>query len=372
MSHELNMMSTKRDYYEILGVNKSASTDEIKKAYRKLVMQHHPDRVSEDKKKEAEEKFKEISEAYAVLSDTKKRSLYDQYGHAGIDSRFTTEDIFRGADFSSIFREFGFGTGSIFDEFFSDLGFDIFGTRGRRRRRGGEDIQYQIEITLEEAARGIEKKITFPHHEQCIRCGGTGAEPGSGMRTCPACKGAGVVASGFGFISLSQTCPQCRGQGKVISKPCTQCRGQGKVRTSKSAKVSIPAGVDTGSVMRLRGEGNFDGGETGDLYLHIVVKKHPVFERNGTSIKCKVSVSFVKAALGGEMEVPTFNGRVKMKIPPGTQPNTIFRLKGKGIVDLHTKRVGDEYVEVEVKVPTHLSAKEKKLLSELGKLRGEI
>lgn len=361
------MMSTQRDYYEVLGVEKSAGEADIKKAYRKLVMQYHPDRVSEDKKKEAEEKFKEISEAYAVLSDSQKRQLYDQYGHAGIDSRFSTEDIFRGADFSSIFRNMG-GGGSIFEDLFSDMGFDIFGASGGRRQRGGESIQYQLEITLEEAAQGTEKTVTFPHYEPCGRCQGSGAEPGSSTKTCSYCRGRGVVATGFGFISMQQTCPQCHGQGKVITKACTQCRGQGRVSSQKSVKVKIPAGVDTGSVMRLKGEGNFAHGSRGDLYLHIAVKKHPLFERHGASIHCKVPVSYIRAILGGEIEVPTFDGKVKMRIPAGTQPNTIFRLKGKGITDLHSKRPGDEFVQVDVSIPTRLSGQEKKLLAELEKL----
>jgi molecular chaperone DnaJ len=369
------MMSTKRDYYEILGVPRNATVEEIKKVYRKLVLQYHPDRVSQDKKKESEEKFKEISEAYAVLSDPQKRALYDQYGHAGIDSRFTTEDIFRGADFSAFkdLGDFGFG-GSIFEDLFADLGFDIFGGGGRRSRaRGrGEDIHQEIQLNLEEAAQGISRKISFSQHVMCGRCNGSGAEPGSTKNTCPTCKGRGMVASGFGFISLQQTCPQCRGAGSIISKPCSQCRGQKRVRDTKSLEVRIPAGVDTGSIIRLREEGHAGLGGYGDLFLHIGVKKHPLFERKGTDIKCSVKINLVRACLGGDIEVPTLNDKVKMKIPAGTQSSTIFRLKGKGLPDVRTKRVGDEFVEVIVEIPKNLSSKERTLITELGKLRKEL
>ncbi len=369
------MMGTKRDYYEILGVSKNASADDIKRAYRKLVMQYHPDRVPPEKKKEAEEKFKEISEAYAVLSDPKKRSLYDQYGHAGIDSRFSTEDIFRGADFSSIFKDLGdFGFGGIFDELFSGFGFDIFGGRASRasRKPKGNNIHYEIEITLEEAAVGCTKSIDFARLEACPACKGTGAQPGSTKKICPTCRGRGQVTSGMGFISISQTCPTCQGEGEIITAKCTKCRGQGMVKVNKTVKVNIPAGVDTGSVLRLKNEGHFGPAGYGDLYLHINVKKHSVFERRGSDIKCKVKISMVKAALGGEAEVPALMGKLKMKIPPGTQSGTIFRLKAKGIVDLRTKRLGDELVEVIVETPQKLSHQEKKLLMEFGKLRREL
>lgn len=373
------MMSTQRDYYEILGVPKGASADEIKKAYRKLVMQTHPDRVPEEKKKEAEEKFKEVSEAYAVLSDEQKRKLYDQYGHAGIDSRYSTEDIFRGANFNDIFRDMGFGSGSgggaesIFGDFFSDLGFDIFGGRGSSSRGGrGKDIHYEIEVTLEDAARGVEKTITFPRAQNCTRCGGQGAEPGSKKVTCSGCGGQGQVASGMGFFTISQPCVRCRGTGQMIEKPCTQCRGQGQVKTNKKVSVKIPAGVDTGSIVRLRNEGNSGATAAGDLFLHVVVARHPVFERRGSNLKCKVNVPMVKACVGGEIEVPTLTGKAQMKIPAGTQSGSVFRLKGKGVVDYRTKRQGDEFVEVEITIPKNLSVKEKTLLTELGKIRKEL
>ncbi len=368
------MMGTKRDYYEILGVSKDASPDDIKRAYRKLVMQYHPDRVPEDKKKEAEEKFKEISEAYAILNDPKKRSLYDQYGHAGIDSRFTTEDIFRNTDFSSIFKDMGgFGT-SIFDDILSGFGFDLFGSsrRGSSGRARGDDIHYEFDISLEEAAVGGSKSISFRRFEMCPDCKGSGAKAGAVKKTCPTCHGRGQVTSGMGFISISQTCPTCHGEGVVVSAKCPTCRGQGVVRANKTVTVNIPPGVDTGSILRLRNEGNFGAGGYGDFYLHLNVKKHPVFERRGSDLKCKVKISMIKAVLGGEIEVPTLLSRAKMKIPPGTQPNTIFRLRGKGLSSLKTKKLGDEFVEVEIEIPTRLSARERNLLLEFGRMRGEI
>jgi len=372
------MMSTKRDYYEILGIQRAASLDDIKKAYRQLAMKHHPDRVPEEQKKESEEKFKEISEAYAVLSDPQKRQLYDQYGHAGVDSRYSTEDIFRSADFSSIFREFGGGFGgfeSIFEDIFSGFGFDIFGTgtraRVRRARRRGEDLHLETSISLEEAASGIEKDTSFYHLEKCSHCGGEGAEPGTVKVSCSTCKGRGTISSGMGFISFSQTCPECGGEGEVFKKRCSRCLGQGRIKTRKNIKVTIPAGVDAGSILRLRNEGHFGPGGFGDLYLHINVRPHSAFQREGDDIRYKARISVLKAILGGEIQVPTLSGKVKMKIPAGTQPNTIFRLKGKGIANLRTKRVGDELVMIEIDIPKRLSSRERKLLEEWRKLKGE-
>lgn len=363
------MMSTKKDYYEILGVSRNASADEIKGIYRKLAMKYHPDRVPEEEKKEAEERFKEISEAYAVLSDSKKRGLYDQYGHAGIDSRFSTEDIFRSTDFSG----FGFG-GNIFEEILSGFGFDIFGGSGTRRSRKskGEEAHYKVGVTLEDVATGVEKTIDFHRLEPCSRCKGSGAEPGSRKITCSACRGRGSVSTGMGFISLSQVCPQCRGEGEIIEKHCSSCRGEGRVEISKSVKVNIPAGVNTGSIVRLREEGNFGPGGYGDMYLHIGVKPHKIFQRAGNNLKCRVKINMVKACLGGEINVPTLNGKVKMKIPPGTQPNTVFRLRNKGVPDLRTKRMGDEFLEAEIEIPIKLSSRERNLLKELARLRKEL
>lgn len=364
-------MSTQRDYYEILGVNKGASLDEIKKAYRKLAMKYHPDRVASEEKKSAEEKFKEISEAYAVLSDPKKKDLYDKYGHAGIDSRFSTEDIFRGADFSSIFKDFG-GGGSIFEDFFSDMGFDVFGDGGSRRgaKRGkrGEDVQLELAVTLEEAGSGIEKEISYYRYENCSSCSGTGAASGSGKETCSTCGGRGAVSSGMGFISFSQACPRCKGEGAIIKKPCAACSGQGRVRARKNLKVNVPPGVDTGSVLRLREEGHFGAGGWGELYLHIALKPHSIFKREGDELISKVNLNLLSAVLGAEIEVATLTGKVKMKIPSGTQPNTTFRLKNKGFYNLRTKRLGDQLVIVEVHIPKKLSSKERKLFEELAKL----
>lgn len=365
------MMSTARDYYEILGLPKGASIEEVKKAYRQLVMKYHPDRVPPEEKKQAEEKFKEISESYAVLSDPQKKQLYDQYGHAGIDSRYTTEDIFRGADFSSIFEEMGGGFSDIFEHIFSDFG--IFGgTRSRYyRKKTGEDLELKVAITLEEANKGVEKDISFLRYDNCPRCKGSGAEPGSIKVNCPTCRGSGVVRNGFGFVSFSQPCPTCGGEGKIIKNRCRECSGKGRIKVKKNIKVKIPQGVDTGSVLRLKGEGHFAGEGRGDLYIYIEVKPHPVFVRSGDDIKCKIKIDVLKAILGAEIEVPTLDGRVKMKIPAGTQPNTIFRLKNKGLANLHSKHVGDEFIEVEIEIPRRLSLRERKLLEEWARLKKE-
>ncbi|MFH1641212.1 MAG: molecular chaperone DnaJ, partial [Candidatus Omnitrophota bacterium] len=340
------MMSTKRDYYEILGVKKSASLDEIKKAYRELALRYHPDRVPHEQKKEAEEKFKDISEAYAVLSDSQKRGLYDQYGHAGIDQKYAYEDIFKGADFNSVFEgmgEFGFGS-SILDEVFGDLGFDIFGGRsGQRSRSGrkGRDLQVAINIDLEEAAFGAEKTINLPRYETCGVCSGTGAKPGTKKITCSQCRGQGRVVVSSGFFQMAQTCPRCRGEGSVIQTPCSECRGEGRTKVTRKIKVKVPPGVDTGSNLRVRGEGEAGTVGRGDLYVVIEVRTHSVFERHDNDLLTEVNISLPKAILGGEVEVPTLNSRVKMRIPAGTQSGKIFRLKGKGITDVHGRGIGD-------------------------------
>ncbi|MDD3296710.1 MAG: molecular chaperone DnaJ [Candidatus Omnitrophica bacterium] len=365
------MMSTTRDYYEVLGVNKGAGVDEIKKAYRQLVMKFHPDRVESAQKKEAEEKFKEISEAYAVLSDPKKKQLYDQYGHAGIDSRYSTEDIFKGADFSSIFGGGGGSFSDIFEHIFADSGFDIFGSgsRGQRRQKAGSDLQLRIAITLEEVSTGVEKDISYNRYDACPSCKGTGAESGSGKTTCSTCRGSGAVRSGMGFISFTQECPSCHGAGQIIKNRCKNCSGQGVVRAKKNLKVNIPKGVSTGSVLRLKSEGNYGSGGRGDLYLHIEVLIHSLFSREGDNIRYRVSVGVLKAILGSEIEVPTLYGKVKMKIPAGTQPNTVFRLKNKGIANLHSRRMGDELVEVEIEIPKRLSSQERKILQEWERIK---
>jgi molecular chaperone DnaJ len=368
-------MSTKRDYYEILGVKKNATLDEIKKAYRESALRHHPDRVPHEQKKEAEEKFKEISEAYAVLSDSQKRALYDQYGHSGIDQKYAYEDIFKGADFSSVFSDlgdFGFG-GGMFEEIFSDLGFDIFGGRSRRgeRSRRGRDLEIAVGITLEEAAEGAEKTITLPRYEVCQACAGSGAKPGTKKAVCPQCKGAGRTRVSNGFFQLVQTCSRCRGEGKIIQALCPSCQGEGRTKITRKIKVKIPAGVDSGSHLRIRGEGEQGSTGRGDLYVIIEVRPHEIFERHGNDILSEENISLTKAILGGETEVSTLSGKVSMKIPAGTQSGKVFRLKGKGIPDVHGRGVGDELVRINVEIPTRLTAQQRSLIEEFARLSGE-
>ena len=357
----------KKDYYEILGLQKDASAQQVKKAYRSLALRNHPDRVPQEKKKEAEEKFKEISEAYAVLSDPQKKQMYDQYGHAGIDQRYTTEDIFRGADFS--------GLGDIFGQFFGDSLFgDIFGgpsagsRRGRARR--GRDIQYEVNISLEEAFSGVHKKLKVPREEICTHCNGSGAKPGTQPKTCSACGGQGQVFMTSGFFRMAQTCSTCRGQGKIIETVCPECQGRTVVRVTRNIDVNIPAGVDNDTHLRVRGEGEVGSAGPGDLYLSIAVKPHPQFERDGKDIYCQLPVSFVAAALGGEEKVSTLNGQVTMKIPAGTQSGKVFRLKGKGVPGLHGGSAGDQFVKVMIQVPVRLTAEQRRLLEEYARVSG--
>jgi len=369
------MMSTKRDYYEVLGVKKSASLDEIKKAYREMALRFHPDRVPHEQKKEAEEKFKDISEAYAVLSDSQKRALYDQYGHAGIDQKYAYEDIFKGADFNSVFQGMGdYGVGSgLFDEIFSDLGFDIFGSHSRHgsRQRRGRDLEVSVNISLEEAASGIEKTINLPRYEPCATCSGTGAKPGTKKATCPQCRGAGRTVASNGFFQVAQTCPRCHGEGSIIQAPCNECHGEGRVKLTRKIRVKIPAGVDSGSNLRVRGEGEAGTAGRGDLYVVIEVQPHPIFQRHGRDILTEVDTSLSKAILGGEIEIQTLTGKVTMKIPAGTQPGKVFRLKEKGIVDLHGRGIGDELVRVNIEIPTRLTAEQRRLIEEFARLSGE-
>lgn len=367
-------MTTKRDYYEVLGVPKDASKEEIDKAYRKLAVQFHPDRVPPEQKESAREKFKEISEAYAVLSDPQKRALYDQYGHAGIDGRYTSEDIFRGVDFDSIFRDIGFGT-SAFEDFFSDI-FDFFGTgtaHRTSRRTGpvkGADLEIPVSITLEEAYTGVEKPIQFYHTETCDVCKGTGAKPGTGTKTCPLCKGTGQQTSAIGgFFAFTRTCDRCHGTGEIIQHPCSECNGRGKVKKSVNITVKIPKGVDTGTHIRVKGKGEAGerGGPSGDLYILVRVQPHPDFEREGDNLFTQASLPFHIAALGGEITVKTLDGKIKMKVPPGTPSNKIFRMKGKGMPNIHTNRYGDLYVRLIIDVPTKLTERQKELLREFGR-----
>ncbi|MFH1191776.1 MAG: molecular chaperone DnaJ [Candidatus Omnitrophota bacterium] len=370
-------MSVKGDYYEILGVPKSAGLDEIKKAYREMALKYHPDRVPAEEKKAAEERFKGISEAYAVLSDSSKRDLYNQYGHSGIDQKYAQEDIFRGADFSSIFREMGGGgggTGSIFEELFGDLGFDISGsrqTRSQTARRRGRDLQIAIEISLEEVSEGVEKIISVPRYETCAVCSGSGAKPGTKRTVCSQCKGAGKTVVSNGFFQLAQTCSRCGGEGSIIANACSDCKGEGRVKITKKIKVKIPAGVDNGSQLRVRAEGEAGVNSRGDLYVVIEVREHEIFQRHHNDIATSVKISLAKAVLGGEVEVPALDGKLMMKIPAGTQCGKTFRLKGKGITDLHSRDMGDELIKVDVEIPVKLTAQQRQLIEEFARLGGE-
>jgi len=368
-------MPTKQDYYEMLGVARGATAEEIKKAYREMALKFHPDRVPPEQKKAAEEKFKGISEAYAVLSDATKRDLYDRYGHSGIDQKYAQEDIFGGADFSSIFRDIGGGGGgSIFEELFGDLGFDISGSRHSRshsQRRRGRDLQITIDISLEEAAEGVEKTITVPRYETCESCLGSGAKAGTKRSVCTQCKGSGRTVISNGFFQMAQTCSRCGGEGSVITTPCPDCHGEGRMKVTKKIKVKIPAGVDTGSQLRVRSEGEAGVNSRGDLYVVIEVQPHEIFERHNNDIATAVTISLSKAILGGEVEVPSLEGKVMMKIPAGTQCGKTFRLKGKGMPDLHSRDMGDELVKVNIDIPVRLTSQQRQLIEEFARLSGE-
>ncbi len=360
---------TKRDYYEILGVSKDAAVDVIKKTYRKLAMKYHPDRATAEKRKESEEKFKEISEAYAVLSDQTKRAQYDRFGHAGINNQYSSEDIFRGADFSGVGD-----LGGIFEDLFSGFGF----SGGRQSRRGGPsrgaDLEYELQISFEEAAKGIERTIAIKRGDPCPTCKGNGAHPGTKRITCPACKGSGQVGQSAGFFTIARTCDSCRGEGEIITNPCQKCRGSGKVQVERKINIKIPAGVDNGSHLRVRGEGEAGakGGPRGELYILIRLKPHKLFERHGNDVICKVPLSFVQAAMGTEIEVPgIYEEKIKMKIPAGTQSEKVFRISGKGFSDIRGYSKGDQYIRIHVTVPTNLSSEQKKLLLEFSRISGE-
>jgi molecular chaperone DnaJ len=350
----------KRDYYEVLGLQKGAGDEEIKKAYRKLAIKFHPDKNPGDKA--AEESFKELGEAYEVLSDPQKHALYDQYGHAAFDRR-SGAGFGRGGfhDPFEVFREV-FGGGNIFD--------DLFGGRQESSPQRGADLRYDMEITFEEAANGCDREITVTKPEPCEECHGTGAEEGSKIRSCPTCGGRGQVISSRGIFSIAQACPHCQGAGRMIEKPCKQCRGAGRRDRTSKIKLRIPAGVDTGSRLRSAGNGEagFRGSPAGDLYVVLHVKKHDIFERDGDDLLCEVPVNFVQAALGGELDVPTLTGKASIKIPAGTQPGTMFRLKGKGIKNIQGYGHGDLHVRINVEVPTHLSGGQKAKLQEFEAL----
>jgi len=359
---------SKRDYYEVLGVGRGASEVEIKKAYRKLAKQYHPDVNPGDK--DAEVKFKEVNEAYEVLSDPQKRSRYDQFGHAGVDP-----NSFGGA--GAGFGDFDFGgISDIFESFFGGGGFGR-SSRSRSGPQKGADLKYSMEISFEEAAFGTEKDITINRNETCTSCKGSGAKEGTSPTTCRHCGGTGQVqykqSTPFGQFVNVKTCDVCRGEGKIITDPCTNCNGRGRVRKTVKRRVAVPAGIDDGQTLSLRGEGDpgSKGGPNGDLYITINVRPHPIFKRQGNDVVCEMPITFVQAALGAELEVPTLDGKVKYSIQEGTQTGTIFRLRGKGIPYLRGSGRGDQYVKVEIDVPKKLNEKQKELLREFAEISGE-
>jgi molecular chaperone DnaJ len=350
----------KRDYYTILGVGKGATEEDVKRSYRRLAMRYHPDKNPGDK--EAEEKFKEASEAYEVLRDPEKREIYDRYGHEGLSGTG-----FRGfSGFEDIFASFG----DIFEDVFGFTG----GTRrARTAARPGADLRYDLKISFMEAVGGCERDITIEKHENCGACGGNGAAPGSAPEICHRCRGMGQVSQSSGFFSISTTCPDCRGEGTRIKNPCPSCLGSGRTRASKQTHLKIPAGVDSGSRLRLRGEGEEGklGGQKGDLYVFIHVEPHELFQRDGSDVYCQIPVSMTQAALGATLDIPTLQGEEKLKIPKGTQSGKIFRMKGKGIPHLRGFGRGDQIVQLVVKIPTHLNKKQEELLREFAKAGGE-
>lgn len=349
---------SKRDYYEVLGLSKGASEQEIKRAYKRLAAKHHPDKNQGSK--DAEEKFKEIKEAYEVLGDSEKRTMYDQYGHQA----FEQGGFGGGGGFS------GFGGGGFggFEDIFSEMfGGGFGGGRGRQRVVRGDDLQYDLEITLEEAVRGVKKDIRIQTLAECDTCHGSGAEAGSKVETCPHCHGSGRIRRQQGFFMTEQTCPTCHGTGKKIEKPCKSCHGDGRVHKTKNLSVTIPAGVDTGNQLRLSGEGaaGENGAPAGDLYVVIHVKEHDIFVRDGLNLYCEVPISFTMAALGGEIEVPTLDGRVKLKIPAETQTGKLFRVRAKGISSPRSHHTGDLICKVIIETPVSLNEEQKALLRKL-------
>jgi molecular chaperone DnaJ len=350
----------KRDYYDVLGLNRDASEEDIKKAYRKLAMKWHPDRNPENPK--AEEHFKEAKEAYEILSDAQKRGAYDQFGHAGVDPSMAA-----GAG--------GFGAGGAgfggFADAFGDIFSDIFGGgRSRSNVFRGADLRYNLEISLEDAARGTETRIRIPGMEQCDTCHGTGAKPGTSPSTCPTCQGHGQVRMQQGFFSIQQTCPRCHGSGKIVASPCTACSGAGRVKRHKTLSVKIPAGVDEGDRIRLSGEGEagMNGGPPGDLYVVIHIRQHSVFTRDHNDLHCEMPISITAAALGGEIEIPTLDGYAKIKVPAGTQTGQMFRLRNKGIKGVRSASHGDLICHVMVETPVNLTARQRELLAELEQI----
>jgi len=352
-------MTTKRCYYETLGLSRDADDREIKAKYRKLAMQFHPDRNPGDKS--AEENFREAAEAYDVLRDPQKRSIYDQFGHAGLEGSGFSSNF---GGFEDIFSSFG----DIFEDFF---GFG--GRRGRARTQRGADLRYDMQLNFMDAAFGTETHIDVEKLETCLDCNGSGCTPGTQPETCSQCGGAGQISRSQGFFTVRTACPHCRGTGKSIPNPCTACRGAGKIKAKKKVAVKIPGGVDTGSRLRLTGEGEpgGNGGPSGDLYVFIHVKAHDYFQRDGDHVICQIPISFVQAALGDEIEVPTLNGEKTLEIPKGTQPGDIFRFHGEGIPSLRFGRRGDQIIQVNVKTPTNLSKKQESLLKEFASLESK-
>ena len=346
-----------RDYYEILGVSRNASEQDIKKAFRRLAMKYHPDRNPDDS--EALARFKEAKEAHDVLSDPRKRTAYDQFGHAGVSGQ---------GGFGAGQGDFGAGS---FSDIFGEVFGDIFGggarSGGGRRVYRGADLRYDLSLTLEEAVNGKEVKIRVPTSVECHHCGGSGAKPGTQPKTCPTCQGAGQVRMQQGFFSIQQTCPQCRGQGRVIDEACPHCRGTGRLQEEKTLSVKVPAGVDTGDRIRLAGEGEpgENNGPAGDLYVQIQVQAHPIFTREDSNLFCEVPISFSTAALGGEFQVPTLDGKVMLKVPAGTQTGKMFRMRGKGVKPVRGGPVGDLICRVLVETPVNLTEHQKNLLREL-------
>lgn len=367
---------SKRDYYEILGVKKDASAEEIKLAYRRLALKYHPDRNPENHK-EAEEKFKEICEAYEVLSDPQKRQTYDQFGHEGLRSAFKGTGGFDWSDFTHFSDlEDIFGN---FSDIFSGFGVDLssfgFGGFGGRRAgpRRGSHLKVEVEITLQEAAKGAEKVVRVPRLENCSVCRGAGAKPGTKRVVCPECQGTGQIRTSGGFFTISRTCARCGGEGKIIQTPCSNCRGTGRVKIARKIHIKVPPGANTGLRLRIAGEGEAGtrGSRSGDLYVDIYVQPDEMFERHGNDLVCEIPISFTQAALGAEIEVPTLNGKVKMRVPAGTQSGKFFRIRGKGMPDVHGYGRGDELVKVIIETPTGLNAKQRRLLQEFSQACGE-
>ena len=341
---------SKRDYYEVLGVGRDAAEADIKKAYRRLAMKHHPDRNPGNP--ESEGSFKEAKEAYEVLSDAEKRAAYDRFGHAGVGGAQGVGG--------------GFSSAEAFSDLFGEVFGDIFGggRRGRSQVFRGADLRYELELSLEQAVAGDSIDLDLKTQVECTRCSGQGAEPGSSPVTCKTCGGAGQVRVAQGFFSIQQTCPHCGGSGSMIERPCRECSGRGRVRKVKTLKVKVPAGVDSGSRIRLsrEGEAGRNGGPPGDLYVDITVREHPIFTREGQHLSCEVPVSFATAALGGSVDVPTLDGNVVLKVPPETQSGSVFRLRGKGVRSVHAHGVGDLFCRVQVETPVSLSAEQKQML----------